>query len=98
MTEDRGGGVTVRYWAAAREAAGAAEERYDGVATLGDLLAAVTARRAGGPGLGRLARVLSVCSFLVDEVPREPVTRPTSRCPPVPSSTFSPRSPAADRP
>lgn len=53
---------TIRYWAAARAAAGVAEETYDG-STLGEVLAG--SARAHGP---ELARVLSVASFLVDGV------------------------------
>jgi molybdopterin converting factor small subunit len=53
---------TIRYWAAARAAAGVPEEPYDG-ATLGEVLAA--AETAHGPALGK---VLSVASFLVDGV------------------------------
>lgn len=52
--------VTVRYWAAARAAAGVQEERYDG-ATVADVLTA--ARLAHGPGLGA---VLARASVLVD--------------------------------
>jgi molybdopterin converting factor small subunit len=52
----------IRYWAAAKAAAGVAEEPYDAV-TLGDALAAAAARH-GGP----LEQVLVRCSFLVDEV------------------------------
>ena len=52
--------VTIRYWAAARAAAGTAEESYAGT-TLDDVLLAAEA--AHGPALGR---VLSVASFLVD--------------------------------
>jgi sulfur-carrier protein len=55
--------AVVRYWAAARAAAGVAEERYDAT-TLGAALAAAVA--AHGPGL---ERVLGVCSFLVDGDP-----------------------------
>jgi sulfur-carrier protein len=57
--------VTVRYFAAARTAAGIDAERVDlpAGATIDDLLAAVTARR--GPDLGR---VLGRCSYLLDEV------------------------------
>lgn len=54
--------VTVRYWAAAREAAGVDSERLDvaAEATVGDLLAAaVTSRPA-------LERVAAVATFLVD--------------------------------
>lgn len=66
--------VTIRYWAAAREAAGQVEERFDAgdIGTLGDLLAAVRARHTDRP---RLEQVLSISSFLVDEQPvgtREP--------------------------
>jgi sulfur-carrier protein len=55
--------VTVRYWAAAKAAAGVAEEPYD-AATLGEALAAVRERHPG-----ELARVLQRCSFLVDGDP-----------------------------
>jgi sulfur-carrier protein len=64
-------GVTVRYWAAAREAAGRAEEQLEGT-TLAMVLAA--ARAAHGP---RLAEVLARSSFLVDAAPvggREPAS------------------------
>jgi sulfur-carrier protein len=63
---DQGPVVTLRYWAAAREAAGVPEEVFVGVATLADLVAAaVTARRPDA----RLAAVLRRCSFLVDGDP-----------------------------
>ncbi|HET9381251.1 MAG TPA: MoaD/ThiS family protein [Streptomyces sp.] len=55
--------VTVRYWAAAKAAAGVAEEPYD-AATLADALHAVRARHPG-----ELTRVLQSCSFLVDGHP-----------------------------
>jgi sulfur-carrier protein len=59
-------GATLRYWAAAREAAGTSEEPT----AAPDLAAALdeaVARRAGrGP---QLARVLARCSFLVDGEP-----------------------------
>jgi molybdopterin converting factor small subunit len=57
------GTATLRYWAAAREAAGTSEEqtRAD---TLGAALSAAVAER-GAEG-DRLARVLQRCSFLVD--------------------------------
>ncbi|WP_328872283.1 MoaD/ThiS family protein [Streptomyces sp. NBC_00287] len=55
--------VTVRYWAAAKSAAGVAEEPYD-AATLADALASVRARHPG-----ELARVLQRCSFLIDGHP-----------------------------
>jgi molybdopterin converting factor small subunit len=51
--------VTVRYFAGARAAAGVPEETVD-AATVGDLIAHLATR--GEP----LARVLSVCSYLVD--------------------------------
>ncbi|MFJ3926518.1 MoaD/ThiS family protein [Streptomyces sp. NPDC090022] len=54
---------TIRYWAAAKAAAGAAEEPYE-AATLAEALDAV---RAAHPG--ELAQVLRRCSFLVDEHP-----------------------------
>jgi molybdopterin converting factor small subunit len=57
---------TVRFWAAARAAAGRAEQPYD-AATLGDLVAALGAEH--GPDL---ARVLGHCSFLVDGVRARP--------------------------
>lgn len=57
---------TIRYWAAARAAAGTAEEPFDGT-TLADVVAA--AGTAHGPELGR---VLSVASFLVDGVRTDP--------------------------
>jgi molybdopterin converting factor small subunit len=53
----------IRYWAAARAAAGVAEEPYD-AATLGQALAAAAAGR--GPEFGR---VLRRSSFLVDGAP-----------------------------
>jgi len=57
---------TIRYWAAARAAAGVPEEAYAGE-TLADVLA--TAVRAHGP---ELARVFAVASFLVDGVRTDP--------------------------
>lgn len=54
---------TIRFWAAARAAAGVPEEQYDAV-TLADALAA--ARTAHGE---RLATVLERCSFIVDDEP-----------------------------
>ena len=54
---------TIRYWAAARDAAGTAEERYD-AATLADALAGARSGRDA-----RFARVLAVCSILVDGDP-----------------------------
>ncbi|MGW5677634.1 MoaD/ThiS family protein [Streptomyces sp. NPDC003860] len=54
---------TIRYWAAAKEAAGVAEEPY-AADTLADALAAVRRSHPGG-----LTRVLERCSFLVDGAP-----------------------------
>ncbi|MEO3766949.1 MoaD/ThiS family protein [Streptomyces sp. B8F3] len=51
---------TIRYWAAAKAAAGTAEEPY-AADTLAEALAAATGRHGEG-----LARVLARCSFLVD--------------------------------
>lgn len=53
---------TIRYWAAAKAAAGTAEEPYE-AGTLAEALAAVRVRHAGRPGL---LAVLEHCSFLVD--------------------------------
>jgi molybdopterin converting factor small subunit len=55
--------VTVRYWAAAKAAAGVAEEAYEAV-TLADALTAVRERHPG-----ELAGVLRRCSFLIDGDP-----------------------------
>ena len=57
--------VTVRYWAAARAAAGVAEEERTG-ATLADVIEEC---RKAHPGDARFERVLSVCSFLIGEKP-----------------------------
>ena len=53
--------ITVRYFGAAAEAAGAETEQCAPVARLDELTAALAAAH---PGLGR---VLAVCSFMVDE-------------------------------
>lgn len=53
---------TVRFWAAARAAAGRNEQPYDGV-TLGAVVDALGAEHGA-----ELARVLGHCSFLVDGV------------------------------
>lgn len=63
--------VTVRYWAAARDAAGRAEERITA-----ETLAAVIETASGRHGPG-LATVLGRCAFLVDDEPvsrRDPAT------------------------
>ena len=54
--------VTVRYWAAAKQAAGVAEETLD-ADTLAGAIAAALARRGHDP---RLRAVLDRSSFLVD--------------------------------
>ena len=54
--------VTIQYWAAAKEAAGLAEESVE-AGTLAEALAEVVARRGGD---GRLRAVLAASSFLVD--------------------------------
>jgi molybdopterin converting factor small subunit len=56
---------TIRYWAAAKAAAGTAEEPYR-AATLADALAAARERHVREP---EFARVLLRCSFLVDGMP-----------------------------
>ncbi|MFH9979949.1 MoaD/ThiS family protein [Streptomyces sp. NPDC017179] len=55
--------VTVRYWAAAKAAAGVAEEPYE-AETLAGVLDAVRGRHPG-----ELDRVLLRCSFLIDGDP-----------------------------
>ena len=55
--------MTVRYWAAARAAAGVESDEVP-AATLAEAVAAVGALR-GAP----LARVLAACSYLVDSAP-----------------------------
>jgi len=52
----------VRYWAAAKQAAGTAEEAFD-AATLGELMTKITQNRA------ELARVVGRSSFLIDGSP-----------------------------
>ncbi|HTW21216.1 MAG TPA: MoaD/ThiS family protein [Mycobacteriales bacterium] len=62
---------TIRYWAAAREAAGVGEEPFD-ARTLAEALE--IARQVHGE---QLARVLERCSYVVDESPvggRDPST------------------------
>ena len=54
--------VTVRYWAAAKQAAGVAEENL-AAGTLAEMLAAVLARHPAAPGL---ETVLARSSFLID--------------------------------
>ena len=57
--------VTVRYWAAAKEAAGIAEEALE-AGNLAELIAAASARRGQDP---RFSAVLARSSFLVDGAP-----------------------------
>jgi sulfur-carrier protein len=54
---------TVRFWAAAKAAAGHAEERYDAT-TLADALASVRTRHGD-----RLAQVLDRSTYVVDGAP-----------------------------
>lgn len=56
---------TLRYWAAAKAAAGVAEESLP-AATVAGLLAAARDAHADDP---RFARVLASCSLLLDERP-----------------------------
>ena len=60
------GEIVVRYWAAARAAAGIDQERFPAPTTLADLLGAVRDRHRDRP---RLADVLAVCSVLVGDRP-----------------------------
>jgi sulfur-carrier protein len=55
--------VTLRYWAAAKEAAGVAEEKVEA----GTLAAALKAGLAGSNG--RLSQVIARSSFLIDDEP-----------------------------
>ncbi len=57
----------MRYWAAARAAAGAEQERVDGERTVDDVIAELAGRHGD-----RLAAVLGRCSFLLDgqQLPR----------------------------
>jgi sulfur-carrier protein len=57
--------VTVRYWAAAKEAANAAEETVS-ADTLADALDAVRGKHSGD---SRFAAVLARSSFLIDGAP-----------------------------
>lgn len=63
--------VTIRYWAAAKEAAGVAEESVEAV-TLRDALNAVVASRKPD---GRLEVVIARSSFLVNADPVGRATR-----------------------
>jgi len=54
---------TLRFWAAAKAAAGIAEEPYDAT-TLAEALAAARARHGDG-----LARVLDRSTYVVDDAP-----------------------------
>jgi molybdopterin synthase sulfur carrier subunit len=66
--------VTLRYWAAAKQAAGVAEETISADTLGGALAAALQAREQAAPGaqadsLVRLRSVLGRSSFLVDGNP-----------------------------
>ena len=68
----------LRYWAAAREAAGTAEDEVS-AGTLGEALAEALDRTEGRSGAdgARLARLFGLCSYLVDGDPvgrRDPGT------------------------
>ena len=60
------GTVVVRYWAAARAAAGRSEDAVPGARTVQQALDAVVAMR---PGDDRFARVLEISSLLVADRP-----------------------------
>jgi molybdopterin synthase sulfur carrier subunit len=66
MTSTGETSCTLRYWAAAKEAAGTSDEPCTG-GTLADVLAAAV--RAHGGERAALAKVLTRCSFLVDGTP-----------------------------
>jgi sulfur-carrier protein len=57
--------VTIRYWAAAKEAAGTAEESVEAV-SLADALDAAVARRTAS---SRLPEIFARSSFLIDANP-----------------------------
>ena len=60
--------VTLRYWAAAKDAAGVADEKIEATTLAGALAAA--ADQAGRPGNPvRLAAVMARSSFLIDGQP-----------------------------
>jgi molybdopterin synthase sulfur carrier subunit len=62
------GMVTVRYWAAAKQAAGVAEEKVS-AGTLAEALAAASSARGSAPAAETFAAVLARSSFLVDGAP-----------------------------
>jgi sulfur-carrier protein len=65
MTETASGAVTVRYWAAARAAAGRPSDQVQ-ASTVADALDAVRELHADAP---RFADVVKVCSVLVGSAP-----------------------------
>jgi molybdopterin converting factor small subunit len=67
-TVSAGGQVTVRYWAAARAAAGVESDQVElaGAGTLAEVLEAVRAAHADRP---RVAEVVAICSVLVGDRP-----------------------------
>ena len=60
--------VTLRYWAAAKDAAGCAEEKVE-ARNLADALAAVVEARVGAGDPARLRAVIARSSFLVNGDP-----------------------------
>lgn len=71
MTEAAAGSVMIRYWAAARAAAGVREERVE-AHTLEEALQVARSRHDA-----EFSRLLAICSLVVDEIPaarREPAT------------------------
>ena len=71
------GKVTIRYWAAAKEAAGVPEESV-AAATLAEALGAAV---AGRPPASRLSEVLERSSFLVDGTRASRATAETTTLP-----------------
>jgi molybdopterin synthase sulfur carrier subunit len=67
--------VTMRYWAAAKDAAGVAEQRITA-----DTLAAALAKAAETDNAGLLRDVLARSSFLIDG---DPVGRRAAECVPL---------------
>jgi molybdopterin synthase sulfur carrier subunit len=69
--------VTLRYWAAARAAAGQAEEQFEAT-TVGAVLEQARREHSGNP---RFAQVLGISSFLVADQPigtKDPATVPVA--------------------
>jgi molybdopterin converting factor small subunit len=87
--EPRGGQVTLRYWAAARAAAGVAEEQVEvaGPVSLAELVSGALARHGGSE---RLEEILATCSVLLGDKPVATQDPATVRVSPGESVEFLP--------